>query len=200
MFFSVCLFIEKSFACLLCLWVVGFLVVGVRLAVVILQNCLFPHLREREAGRELTAVKSPSVLITVGRASFLQLPATLGGRKRHIPVRDLRAGSTHSQDRRIRDPNHGHFISELPSYMLPAVTCCPSFTWEHWHEWKWKTPWDVATKIFLDYPGQVWCVQRSLLSLCNNRKGLEDFLCVDLNAYGQLAVCKYPQAKSWAIK
>ena len=108
--------------------------VGVQLAVVILQNCLFPLLREREAGRELTAVKSPSVLITMGRASFLQLPATLGGRKRHIPVRDLRAGSTHSQDRRIRDPNHGHFISKLPSYMLPAVTCCPSFTWEHWHE------------------------------------------------------------------
>ena len=119
MFFSVCLFIEKSFACLLCLWVVGFLVVGVRLALVILQNCLFPLLREREAGRELNSCKSPSVLITMGRVSFLQLPATLGGRKCHIPVRDLRAGSTHSQDRRIRDPHHGHFIFQNCPY-----TCC----------------------------------------------------------------------------
>lgn len=134
MFFSVCLFIEKSFARLLCLWVIGFLVVGVQLALVILYNCLFPLLREREACGELTGVKSPSVLITMGRASFCQPPATLGGRKRHIPVRALRAGSTHGQDRRIWDPNHSHFISKLsclPSYMLPAVTCCPSFMWEH---------------------------------------------------------------------
>ena len=57
---------------------------------------------------------------------------------------------------------------------------------------------------YKNIPGLSWAgmvrSKESLLSLCNNRKGLEDFMCVDLNAYGQLAVCKYPQAKSWAIK
>ena len=33
----------------------------------------------------------------------------------------------------------------------------------------------------------------------NNRKGLEDDIYEDPNACGQLAVCKYPQAKSCVI-
>lgn len=41
--------------------------------------------------------------------------------------------------------------------------------------------------------------EESLLSLWDNRKGLEDDMCEDLNAYGQLAACKYPQAKSCVI-
>lgn len=41
--------------------------------------------------------------------------------------------------------------------------------------------------------------KESLLSLGSNRKGLEDEMYEDLSACGQVAVCKYHQAKSWEI-
>lgn len=43
------------------------------------------------------------------------------------------------------------------------------------------------------------CSKESLLSLWSDRKGLENEICEDLNACGQLAVCKYRQAQSWEL-
>lgn len=57
---------------------------------------------------------------------------------------------------------------------------------------------------YRNIPGPPWAgivsSKESLVFLCNNRKGLEHFMCENVKACAQLAVCRYPQAKSWAVK
>ena len=174
----------------------------VQLALVILYNCLFPLLREREARGELTGVKSPPVLITMGRASFRQPPATLGGRKRHIPVRAESREHTRSRQEDLGSrPQLLYFKTVLSA--LIHVACSYMLSFFRVGTLAWVKIENSTGCCYKNIPGPSWAgiesSEESLLSLCSNRKGLEDFMCEDLNAYGQLDVCKYPQAKSWAI-
>lgn len=158
MFSSFCLLLIKLLTCLLCLWIAGFLMAGVLSYRRHFSNCLFRLLEERKAVREPTVVKLGSVPVTVGRFSLLQPWAAWGGRELHL-CKDPSTGSAHGQDRRVQDPDLGHIYSRaacLPFGVLPVVTHCPPFTWEH------RLRWDDGAKNITGQSRQVQWVQRRL--------------------------------------
>lgn len=196
LFFSVCLFIWKSFACLTLL--------GHRLLGGWGPACLSRFIKSlREKGRQAENSQLLNPLLCWlrwgKRRLFLQLPATLGGRKRHIPVgiweqeaHTVKTGGSGIQ-------THGHFISKLSCLPLFTccllVTCCPSFTWGHWHEWKGK----LVGCCYRNTPGPPWAgivsSKESLLSLCNNRKGLEHFMCERCKCLWTVSCLQVPPSK-----
>lgn len=113
----------KLFTCLLCLWVIAFLMMRVLSCLGHFFKLLI-SLSERKEGWQRTHSHWSWLCASYcGSFSHLHPLTALGGRELLRYVRDLRSRSVHDQDRRIQDPNLGHVYSKAVLSAFTHVAC-----------------------------------------------------------------------------